>query len=68
MSKETKATKKKVNWTKAQIFGFWGLVVIVATFWLGTYTGTQMTLSSQAETAQIKEAAIEEYKSSLTSE
>lgn len=65
MSKETKATKKKVNWAKTQLYGFWGLVVIVATFWLGTYTGTQMTLNSQAHEAHVKTEAIESYKASL---
>lgn len=65
MSKETKATKKKANWSKFQLYGFWGLVVIVATFWLGTYTGTQMTLNSQAHEAKVKTEAIESYKASL---
>lgn len=60
-----KTHKKKTNWTKAQLLGFWGLVVVLATFWFGTYVGTQATLSSQAHEAEVKAQAVEEYKSTL---
>jgi len=71
MSKEqapVKKNKKKVNMTVAQLIGFWSLVVLIATFWFGTFVGTQATLNSQANEAQVKTQAIEEYKAELLKE
>jgi hypothetical protein len=69
MSKQTKevtkSTKKKVNWTATQLVGFWSLIILLSTFWAGTYVGTQATLNSQAESAKIKTQAVEDYKASL---
>ena len=65
MADKTKTTKK-VNWTKAQILGFWSLVIILAAFWGGVTVGTQATLASQAREEQVKTQAIEAYKASLT--
>jgi len=68
MSKEqapVKKNKKKVNMTKLQLIGFWSVVILLATFWFGTFVGTQATLSSQANEAQIKAQAVESYKASL---
>ena len=64
MSKDIKS-KKKINWTKAQVIGFWSVVIILVTFWGGTIVGTQATLNSQANEAQVKTQAVEEYKATL---
>lgn len=57
---------KKINWTKAQLYGFWGLVIILATFWGGTVVGTQATLSSQAHEASVKAQAVQDYKAEVS--
>ena len=63
-----KKNKKKVNWTKAQLYGFWALVIISLTFYAGVTFGTQATLNSQANEAKIKTQAIEAYKAELSKE
>ncbi len=60
--KKTKKTKKQVKWAKLQLIGLYGVIIISATFWFGTYVGTQATLNSQANEAQIKTQAVESYK------
>ena len=67
MADKTKTTKK-VNWSKAQILGFWSLVIILAAFWGGVTVGTQATLASQAREEQVKTQAIEAYKAELLKE
>jgi len=64
MSKDIK-NKKKINWTVAQVVGFWAIVIILVTFWGGTIVGTQATLNSQANEAQVKTQAVEDYKATL---
>ena len=60
-----KKTKKKLNWTKAQLTGIYIVLVIGATFWFGTYVGTQATLNSQANDAKMQTQAVEDYKATL---
>lgn len=64
MAKE-KTTKKKVNYTKAQAYGLWGLILSLALFWGGVAVGTQWTLNMQAQEEQVKAQAIEAYKATL---
>jgi flagellar basal body-associated protein FliL len=70
MSDETKKpkNKKKVNLAKIQLIGFWAIVILSATFWFGTFIGTQATLNSQANEAQVKTQAVEAYKATLKAE
>lgn len=63
-----KKNRKKVNWTKAQLLGFWSLVIIAATFWAGVWFGQQSMIQSQAKEAEIKTQAIEAYKAELSKE
>jgi len=59
---KNKSNDKSGKWTKVQLAGFWSLIVILGSFWAGTYIGTQATLNSQAHEAQVKSQAIQEYK------
>lgn len=60
-----KNKKSNGKWTRVQLVGFWSMIVLMATFWFGTFVGTQATLNSQAHEAQVKSQAVEEYKTTL---
>ena len=62
---KTTKNKKKVNFAKIQLIGLWAIVILSATFWFGTFIGTQATLNSQANEAQVKAQAVEAYKAEL---
>lgn len=71
MPKQEKDVKKKSNkgkFTKAQVIGLWVLIIGSGLFWGGVAVGTQATLNSQAQEAQVKAQAIQEYQESLRSE
>lgn len=65
MSEKKQNKTKKVNYTKLQVIGLWVLVGGLILFWGGVYVGSQATLASQANEAQIKSQAIEDYKAEL---
>lgn len=59
-TKNTKTTKAK--FTTLQVAGLWVLIIGSGLFWGGVAVGTQATLNSQAQEAQVKAQAVEEYK------
>lgn len=59
---------KKLNMTKLQVIGLWSLLVGMGLFWGGVAVGTQLTLNAQAQEANVKAQAIEEYKASLNNQ
>ena len=67
-NKEKAAKKSKALWTKAQLYGFWALIVLGLTFWAGVWFGNQAVLTSQAKENQIKAQAVEQYKAELSKE
>lgn len=65
MTNNSNKKTNKINWTKAQVIGFWSTVVLLLTFWFGVWVGTEATLNSQRHEASVKASAVEEYKKSL---
>lgn len=66
MTESKNKGKKKLNWTKAQIYGLWGTAIVLTAFWTGVYFGGQGILAGQAKENQVKTQAVEAYKASLT--
>lgn len=66
--KETRKNKNTKKWDKLQTKGFWLIIIISVSFWLGIYIGGTAAHNSIKEIEHAKTSAVEEYKATLKSE
>lgn len=62
---EKKNVKTKINWTKAQLYGFYAIIVLSATFWSGVLLGNYSANTAKNELEAVKVQAVEAYKAEL---